>query len=244
MHQNVLISYGTKTHKPTSPDSRPPLDAAGIKRVQGIFSALLCYGVRVDNKLLVALSTIGSQKAAATEATADAIHQLLDYVFTYPNNRITYRSSDMVLAGHSDAGYLNETCSRIHSGVHIFLSENDPILLHNGPILTIADIINFVISSTEKFELAAMFIIAKKMVSLQQAPIEIRWPQPTSPLQTDNSNAANVTNNIIVPRQTKAMDMLFYWLRCDAAQDQFRFFGPRGYQLGQLQYQASPATVP
>ena len=47
-------------------------------------------GISVNNKLLVALSAIGSQKSAATEETDDAIEQLLDYVATYPDNGILF----------------------------------------------------------------------------------------------------------------------------------------------------------
>ena len=65
-------------------------------------------GREVNNKLLVALSAIGSQKAAATEATSEAIEQLLYYVATYPNDGILFRKSDMILAAHADAGFLNE----------------------------------------------------------------------------------------------------------------------------------------
>ena len=47
-------------------------------------------GREVNNKLLVALSEIGAQQAAATEDTAEAIEQLLDYVATYPNDGILF----------------------------------------------------------------------------------------------------------------------------------------------------------
>ena len=40
-------------------------------------------GRTVNNNLLVALSAIGYQQAAATEETSDAIEQLLDCVATY-----------------------------------------------------------------------------------------------------------------------------------------------------------------
>jgi hypothetical protein len=39
------------------------------------------------------------------------------------------------------------------------------------------------------------------------------WPQPKSPIQTDNSTASGVVNNTIVPCQSKMMDMRFWWLR-------------------------------
>ena len=74
--------------------------------------ALLYVGRAVNNKLLVALSAIGAQQAAATEDTAVAIEQLLDYVATYPNDGILFRKSDMTLAAHVDAGFLNESRAR------------------------------------------------------------------------------------------------------------------------------------
>ena len=37
------------------------------------------------------------------------IKQLLDYDATHPDAAVTYRSSNMVLAAHSNASYLSET---------------------------------------------------------------------------------------------------------------------------------------
>jgi hypothetical protein len=48
----------------------------------------------------------------------------------------------MILAAHSDASFLTEQGSRSRAGAHIFLSEDDPIPRHNGPILTMSQIIN------------------------------------------------------------------------------------------------------
>ena len=56
---------------------------------------------------MVGLSAIGAQQVAATEQTAAAIDQILDYVETYPNYDITYQASDMILAAHSEAGFNN-----------------------------------------------------------------------------------------------------------------------------------------
>ena len=133
-------------------------------------------GREVNNKLIVALSAIGPQQAAATEYTAEAIEQLLDYVATYPNDGILFRKSDMILAAHADAGSLNESRVRIRSGAHIFLSENEPI----------AQILKTVMASAEEAEMAALFITAKKMIPLGNTLIEMRWPQPQTPIQTDN----------------------------------------------------------
>ena len=52
----------------------------GEKRIQEIIGALLYYARAFHNKLLLALSAIGDQQAAATEDTSDTIKQILDYV--------------------------------------------------------------------------------------------------------------------------------------------------------------------
>ena len=96
-----------------------------VSLLQEIVGLLLYYAQAVDNKLLVVLSAIAARQSCATVATEQAVHLLLDYVVTYPLDGIVYRSSDMILCAHADAGFLNETNSRSHAGAHIYLSEND-----------------------------------------------------------------------------------------------------------------------
>ena len=200
-HKYIPIQYGAKVQHLAPANTSPPLDAAGVKRVQGIAGALNWYGRATDNKLLVSLSAIGFQQASATKATGAAIDQLLDYVATYPNDGITYRASDMLLAAHADAGYLNKSKGRSCAGVHIFLSEDTPTLAFNGPVLTIAEIIKFVMSSAAESKLSALFIAAKRMVPLRQTLIKMGWPQAKSPIQTDNSTAVGVTNKTIAHQE-------------------------------------------
>ena len=67
----------------------------------------------------------------------------------------------MVLAEHADAGFHNESMARSQAGAHIFLSENDPEPMWNEPVLTIALIIKFFMTSATETELRALFIISK-----------------------------------------------------------------------------------
>ena len=110
----------------------------------------------------MALGAIGSQQAAATEDTAAAIEQLLDYVATYPNVGILFRKSDMILAAHADAGLLNESRVRSRAGTHLILSENEPKQKLNGPVLMIAQIIKTVMASAAEAEMAALFVTEKR----------------------------------------------------------------------------------
>ena len=227
-HRHREIIYGAKQQHAPTEDTSSSLNEAGIKRVQRIVGALLYYARAVDNKILVALSAIGSQQASATENTAAAVNQLLDYVATYPADGLVFRSSGMELAAHADAGFNNESRARSRAGAHVYLSEGDARPRWNGAVVVIAAIMKNVMSSAAEAELGALYECAKAMVPLRQALIEMGWPQGKSPIQTDNSTADGVINNTIVPKRLKSMDLRLHWLRCREAQGQFRVFWAPG----------------
>ena len=159
-HRYRPIDYKPTQQLVQHTDTSPPLNEKGIKRIQGIVGDLL-YVVRVVNKkLLVSLSEICAQQAAATESIAAEIEQLLDYVATYTNDGIIFRKSDMILAAHADAGFMNKSRARRRAGAHISLSENEPKPKLNGTILAIAQIIKTVMALAAEAEMAALFIIA------------------------------------------------------------------------------------
>ena len=85
-HKCREVKYGSKTQLAPEEETSKPLNDAGIRWVQTIVGALLWIGRAVNNKLLVDISAIGSQQASATEDTNKAIHQLLDYCATYPDD--------------------------------------------------------------------------------------------------------------------------------------------------------------
>ena len=165
-YNHAPIIYGVKVQYAAKDDNIPPLDADYFLRVQSIVGALMFYGRAIDNKILVSLSELGQHQSASTQATNNAILQLLDYVATYPSDGITFRSSKIILSAHSDALYLNITKARIRAGAHIMLSENVSVLSYNRPILTIAQIIRNVMLSATESELAGLLICAKEMVPL------------------------------------------------------------------------------
>jgi hypothetical protein len=218
-HKCQLINYGAKAQLSPIADTSEQLDLHQKDHIQKIVGLLLYYAQVVNNKLLVALSAIAVRQSCATVATKQAVHLLLDYVATYPSEGIMYQASDMVLCVLSNAGFLNETNFRSCAGAHIFLSENKPFLRFNGAVLSIVQIIKFVMASATESKLAALFVTAREMIAHRQTLIFMGWSQPKSPIQTDNSTAAGVTNKTIVPHRAKMMDMRFWWLRCHASQD-------------------------
>ena len=136
----------------------------------------------------------------------------------------------MVLAVHSDAGYLNKPKARSRAGGHFFLSNNSNIPPNNGAVLNIAHIIKHVMSSATKAELAALYIMAREAVYIRIILEEMGHKQPPTPMQTDNAMAEGVINSTVTPKRTKAMDMRFHWLRDRECQQQFRIYWRSGKQ--------------
>jgi hypothetical protein len=60
------------------------------------------------NTILPALSAMATEQANPTKMTMETIKQLLDYCAMQEQAVITYKTSNMILVIHSDAGYCNE----------------------------------------------------------------------------------------------------------------------------------------
>ena len=160
----------------------PSFDSKFIKRIQSIVGVVLFHEQSVNNKLSLSLNDIGTQQAPATESTNETINHLLYYLPNYPNNGIVYIASNMVLTSHSDAGFHIESkvCSR--AGAHIFLSEDEPVPKWNGPILTISQVIKFVMSLASEYKLGAILITSKELVPMCQTLVDMGWPHPPTPI--------------------------------------------------------------
>ena len=108
------------------------------------------------------------------------------------------------------------------------LPKDTPIPTRNGPVLTVAQITKFVISSDAKAKIAGLFICAKSMVQLCQTLIDMGWHHPKYPIQCDKSTAVGVANETIIQRKTKTKNMQYHWLRCSEAQGKSWFFWDPG----------------
>jgi hypothetical protein len=223
-HPHIAPTYGAKAQYVEPEVISVPVDKEGQKYIQAVTGTLLYYSRAVDPTMLVALNAIATQQAAPTQRTMERVKQLLDYCSSQEEAIITYHASDMILAVHSDAGYLNEIKARSRAGGHFFLSSDVQNPPNNGAILTIAQIIDAVMSSAAEAELGALFINAKEAVHMQRILDEMGHPQPRTPIQTDNSTAEGVINSRVRPKRTKSMDMRFEWLLDREQQGQFKIY--------------------
>ena len=216
--------YGAKKHYADVPIDSPPLDKEGKRYIQRANGKFLYYARGVDPTMLMPLSALASQQANPTEDTLKKAKQFLDYAASQEEAIITYSASQMILAAHSDAGYLNEPEARSRAGGHFFLSSDVDIPPNNGAILTVAQVIKNVMSSAAEAELGALYIIAREAAHARTILEALGHKQPPTPIQTENSTADGIINNRILPKQLKLMDMRFHWLRDRMLQKFFRFY--------------------
>ena len=72
-------------------------------------------------------------------------------------------------------------------------------------------------ASAAEAELAVLSSTAREMIPLRNALTKMGWPQPKSPIQTDNSAAHGFIQDTIVQRRIKMIWMRLHWLHCCAA---------------------------
>jgi len=107
-YPSVPIQYGAKKQYATQKSTAPLVDDKAKRFIQQVYGKFLFLGRAVDSTLLCPISTIASQSSKPTKDTMRYTLQLLDYLATQEDAMLSYHASDMVLAVHSEAGYLSE----------------------------------------------------------------------------------------------------------------------------------------
>jgi hypothetical protein len=231
-YPSMPIRYGAKQQYAMQESTAPPLDANNKKFIQQVCGKFLFLGRAIDSTILCPVSAIADQSSQPTEETMLHTQQLLDYLASQEEAVLTYNTSNMIFAVHSDASYLSEPKAQSRAGGHFFLSGDTTIPANNGAVLNIAHIIKHAMSSVTEAKLAALYIMAREAVYIRIVLEEMRHTQPPTPLQANNAVAKGVVNGKVQPKQTKVMDMRFHWLRDWECQKQFRIY----WRPGKLSY--------
>jgi hypothetical protein len=174
---------------------------------------------------MIAISSLASQQAIATEDTNEKLVQLLNYRAIHPDATMLYHASDMILNIHSDYWYLTEPEARSRAGGHFFISSKsrNGEQQHNDSILTLPTILRMVVASAAEAEIGALFFNAKEGVNIQNILKEMVHPQPATPMQTDNTTDNGILRGACTQQRSKSIDMRLYWVRDRAQQGQFDF---------------------
>ena len=155
--------------------------------------------------ILVALNCIASEKSAVAGATTSATNLLLDYATTHPETVIRYHVSGMCLYIDSNASYLSvkHLCSR--AGGLFFLSEDNGNCgtaptskpTPNGVLHAECKTLRNVMAYSAKAELGGLFDNAQVTEPIRTCLLEMGYPQPSTPLKTDNSTATGIVTSSI-----------------------------------------------
>jgi hypothetical protein len=233
-HEWIAPTYGASVQYTAPEDTSAPLDKQGIKRIQEIVGVLLYYARAIDNTMLVALNDISSAQANGTEHTLNAVTKLLNYAASHPDAVIRFVKSNMILHTHSDGSYLSAPKARSRAGGFHFLSNgNIDNPQPNGPIHIVAKIMKNVLSSAAEAEVGAAFNNAQDACPIRQTLINLGYPQPPTPIQTDSKCAEGILTGTVKQKRSKAIDMRFYWLRDRVEQGQFNiYWRPGATNLG------------
>jgi hypothetical protein len=172
-HKHQTINYGAKVQFVEPDDVTNPLTAEQKVTLQQVVGCLLYYEHAIDPTMLVALSTLASAQTKGTQATTEAMVQLLNYCATHPDAEIQYHASDMILHFSRNASYLFEAEARSRTGGHFYLGQKyGQTQLINVPLLFLSNIMNYVISSAAEAEVGSIFIKSK-----ETAPLLISQPR-------------------------------------------------------------------
>ena len=225
-HTWNVPAYGQKIQYAPEHDTSEKLDKKGTTLIQSITGSVLYQARALDPFSLVALTEIGTKQAKPTEATKKKTKMLLDYCATYPNTKIRYYASDMLLHVDSDAAYLVVEGAKSRIAGHYFLSSKNPT--HNGPLHTLCRLLKTVVASAAEAETVGLFQNAQLVVFIRRCLIALGHPQPPTPIKTDNSTSAGFVNRKMRQKRSKSWDMKLYWLRDKENEKHFKVFWAPG----------------
>jgi hypothetical protein len=81
-----------------------------------------------------------------------------------------------------------------------------------------------IVSSAAEFKHGGLFHNGKDGCPIHTCLEEFAHSQPPMPIKTDNTTANGITNETIKRRQSKAMDMQFYWIHNPVNQGQYHVY--------------------
>lgn len=146
----------------------------------------------------------------------ERINIFLNYLATHPNAKLVFRESCMILKVDSDESYLSIPGGRSRAAGHFYFGNNIPLDQEDiiqGAVHAEYSIIKPVVSSASESSIAALCINTQKVIIIRRILKELGHPQPPTPIRWDNTTTESFINGTIIPKRSKAMDMIFWWLR-------------------------------
>ena len=161
---------------------------------------------------------------------AKKCNPLMDYAATYPNMKLRYFTSNMILRVNSDAAYFvqPEAYSRI-AGYYILSKHPPPVPIIsqqalNALILIECKTLRSIVASTAEAEIGCLFHNVQMIIHIWRLLGAFGYPQPATPLKIDNSTSNVFVNKLLRQKKSKLWDMKFHWHRDKEKQKYLRVF--------------------
>ena len=227
-HPWVVLAYGQRIQMATV-DKSKKLYSKGIRRVQSIVGSLLYQSWALDSTTTVAINKLGVEQARATEKTRYGCDMLLDYVTIYPNPKIRFCASDMILHVDSDAAYLVQPNAQSrYAGYYYLGSQNSTNNTLNGDVLIICRTIWNVVASAAKAETWGLFGNGQGIIPIRRVLDALDHPQPPTPVKTDNTTSDSFVHSNIQKRTSKTWYMRWNWLRDRETHRELKYYWAPG----------------
>ena len=215
-HKWTTPIYGYNRQFVLPPYNTESLDKKDTKYVQQVVGSFLYYTRAIDNTIITAPNEIALMQAKPTETTRQKINILLQYLTTYPNTRIRFYASDMILYADSDTAYLIADKAKSRIAGYFYCSNkrttNPPKPRLNQPIHVECKLLRHVVTSAAEVETAGLFVNGQKVIKIQQMLNALGHPQTMTPIKTDNATAASFVKDMLKQKRSKAWDMRYHWL--------------------------------
>jgi hypothetical protein len=231
-HPRQRPNFAAKTQLASLPDVSPALNVADKTRILEVLGKILFYARAIDSTILTAIDELATKQSHATKTTMDKFAQLLNDCAAHPDATTRFTASNMILAVKSNASYLSGVKGRSRAARYFFLtnkptSPTGPYKPY-GAVHVLCHIIRKVLSSAAEAEVGALFHNGKGACPLRIALKEMGYPQPATPMATDNNTASGIATGTVKQKRSKAIDMRFYWIRDRVRQGQFQVYWSKG----------------
>ena len=216
----VPPSFGQSTQY-THLDTTAALSPEDKLEMQELVGCVLYYARAVDCTMLPTVNHISSVQSTLTRQVQAMGQRLLAYGAAYPNNELVYRASGMFLRVQSDFSHLSRPDSRgVVGGIGYLGTAADTTSL-NGAVFAISSLLDVVVASVAEGEYGSVFVNAKHAVGTRTILAALGYPQPATPIFTDNACAVGLATDTVKVKRGKSIDMRFHWIRDRIKQNQF-----------------------
>jgi len=211
--KNTPSRYQQPTYGPPTTDVLPtPTPRPECKeRVQQVAGTFLHYARTIDYTMLEAVNTIGRTQAAPTSDTLLEVDQLLHYAARFPNNKLVFKASEMILRCMYDASHM---IPHGKAGAIFYASNatDPPEVVHNV-FDVLCKVIPYVTASASESEYAAAFLAGQQGYFYRNVFEALGHPQPPVTFFGDNKITVGISNDEVKIKRGKAIEKSYHWFR-------------------------------